>query len=160
MNNNELYHYGVPGMRWGRRKGPTVNGQNVRVSKKQTATQKPKKQPKQEQPQESEPAPSKSKKGWLIAGAVLAVIGTVVIAKKLGKAKSGNLAKRIDSGKEAVAKMTKVKTPKSPKPPKLPKAPKVKTPKAKVPKIHKNKAVNVINKSSIMPNRRYINIYR
>lgn len=37
MNNNELYHYGVPGMRWGHRKAATSSSNTSRRTKSETA---------------------------------------------------------------------------------------------------------------------------
>ena len=45
MNNNELYHYGVPGMRWGQRRATTkVDKTSSKTKRKsETKTEKPKK---------------------------------------------------------------------------------------------------------------------
>ena len=42
MNNNELYHYGVPGMRWGVRRSKTQSGRSSKKTKQMTADEKKK----------------------------------------------------------------------------------------------------------------------
>ena len=126
MNNNELYHYGVPGMRWGQRKQYPVQGQHPGTKKQQTTTSKPrpKKQQtkpkqqapkKQEQQQATPQQSSRFKKGLIAAGVALAIIGTFVIARKMGQnsVKLPVEEKTVSKGKSAVDKLKNKKVSKS-----------------------------------------------
>ena len=137
MNNDELYHYGVPGMRWGHKKAQPIQGQNMRGSAKQPTTNikrtsKPKTsnssnkkakptdeekaQLKEEQAQAKAERKAQSfKRGLIAVGIALAVIGGVILAKKIANNitddKKGaynhiknDVSKKIDKGKKTVEK--------------------------------------------------------
>lgn len=78
MNNNELYHYGTPGMKWGRRKGTQERNTSSKAKTKSKSNGKvvftlP-----------ARPKLSKGKKiaiGTAAAGVALASIGTMLASK-------------------------------------------------------------------------------
>lgn len=97
MNNNDLYlyHHGVPGMKWGKRKAVQTSGQGGRTAKKQpTKSTTAKKQATQQQA-DTQPTNSKSKKGWLIAGGILAGIAAGIAIRKF----MGNRNAKLDMQK-------------------------------------------------------------
>lgn len=72
MNNNytivngELYHYGVPGMRWGHKRGPKITSPQPKQTKTKTELT-----PEQKQ--------AKNAKGKKIAAGVIAGVGAVTV---------------------------------------------------------------------------------
>ena len=127
MNNDELYHYGVPGMRWGVRKSEDKLSRISSRSKKEKwsedATEVAKiKTKKVSQMSNAELKkvntrkdleqnyhrlnPSAIKKGLAIAGATVAAMGTVA-ALYQNSEKLVNIGKKICS-KQSKAKMDKV----------------------------------------------------
>ena len=91
MNNDELYHYGVPGMRWGKRKTRSTLKTGTTKTKKEAAKNKQK------------PKLSVGKKvaiGSAVTGVALAGIGTMLakdairdryLLMQYGKALADNL---------------------------------------------------------------------
>ena len=116
MNNNELYHYGVPGMRWGVRKSSKSRSQNDsddakearKIKKKQVnemsndELQKLNKRQQLEK-QHKELNPGAIKKGLLIAGSIVAALGTITALYKYSK-------QGIDKGKEVAKQYNNKKT--------------------------------------------------
>lgn len=113
MNNNELYHYGILGMRWGVRK----SSKNRTQSKDADEAEKIKKKKVSEmsndeiqklnrrqqlEKQHKDLNPSAIKKGLAIAGAVVAALGTITALYKYSK-------QGIDKGKEIVEKNKRAK---------------------------------------------------
>ena len=96
MNNDELYHYGVLGMRWGRRKSSKSTGQSEdsaeakKIKKKKIDQMSNDDLQKLNRRQELEQQhkrlnPGKIAKGLLIVGAVAAALGTINKLYKNGK---------------------------------------------------------------------------
>lgn len=125
MNNDKLYHHGVKGMHWGQRKQYQAQGQQAGAQKQQNTTSKPRpkkqqvkktEQPKkQEQQQATDKQSSKFKKGLIAAGVALAIIGTFVIARKMGQ-NSVQIPmdeKKVSKGKNTVDKLKNKKVSKS-----------------------------------------------
>ena len=114
MNNNELYHYGIPGMRWGVRKSAKRMSSDAeeahRLKKKKVNEMSNDEIQKLNRRQELENQhkklnPGKIAKGLLIAGAVAAALATVNNLYR-------NSRESIKNGKEIANqyKTTKVKT--------------------------------------------------
>lgn len=107
MNNNEIYHYGVPGMRWGVRKSNMKGWSNDAVTAARIKTKKVNQMSNKElstlnarqslEKKHSDLNPSAIKKGIAIAGATAAAIGTGVTLYKYGK-------QAVNKGKEIVKK--------------------------------------------------------
>ena len=105
MNNNELYHYGVPGMRWGVRKSTKRMSSDAaeasRLKKKKVSEmsndeiQKLNRRSELEQ-QHKRLNPSKIAKGLLIAGAIATALGTINKLYKTGQ-ESAKLGKEIST---------------------------------------------------------------
>lgn len=125
MNNNELYHYGIRGMKWGVRRYQNADGSLTNAGKKrysqegwsedaktasaikrksvnQMSNAELKKVTERQQLERnySQLNPSNIKKGMAIAGGVAAAMGTVVGIYTNG-------SKLIDIGKKVAGKMVK-----------------------------------------------------
>lgn len=114
MNNNELYHYGVPGMRWGVRK----KTRNMSADAKEAQTLKKKKtyemsndelgklnKRQQLEQQHKQLNPGKIAKGLLIAGAIAAALGTINKLYKSSK-ESAKIGKEV-AGQYKATKLKK-----------------------------------------------------
>ena len=75
ISNGELYHYGIPGMRWGHKKGPKAS----------SSQSKPKKQKKELTPEEKKARGKKIAAGVLIGVGAMAVTAAAVYATKKRK---------------------------------------------------------------------------
>ena len=113
MNDNELYHYGILGMRWGVRKSSKTKTQSKDAAEAETIKKKKvsemsndelQKLNRRQQLEKShkELNPSSIKKGLAIAGAVVAALGTITALYKYSK-------QGIDKGKAIVEKNKKAK---------------------------------------------------
>ena len=126
-NNNELYHYGVPGMRWGQRRATTkVDKISSRAKKRgwsddatETAKIKTKKinqmsnnelqtvnKRKGLERDYKNLNPNAVKKGIAIAGATAAALGTIITLHKHGK-------QIVDGGKKVLDRYKNVKASKT-----------------------------------------------
>ena len=115
MYNDELYHYGVPGMRWGHKKQYSTQGGRVRYKIKKQPKQNSEKQENQEKQEATTQQSSRFKKGLIAAGVALAVIGTIIVARKIGQNKSQISVdkKKVSKGKKTVDKLKNKKVSKT-----------------------------------------------
>lgn len=89
--NNELYHYGVPGMRWGHRKSTNSTANNKRVNRKSDDYQPKKKRV--------------SKKAKIIVGSTVAVAALAGIGTMLLSDTAADKARTVSIGKAMVDNM-------------------------------------------------------
>lgn len=112
-NNNELYHYGILGMRWGVRKASKTTkpssdaAEAEKIKKKKVSEMSNDELQKLNRRQQLEKShkelnPSSIKKGLAVAGAVVAALGTITALYKYSK-------QGIDKGKAIVQKNKNLK---------------------------------------------------
>jgi len=97
---NELYHYGVLGMRWGQRKASGGNGIQSKIKLPKNTSPTPR------TPDEQKARARRIRRGMVVGGSILALIGAGIVADNKFAARQG-LPSIIDLGKVWATKATK-----------------------------------------------------